>query len=501
MSPHHLLAALRAPRLIARRRPTRARLRTPLALACGAALVALLATPLAYNPSAPTADGRALAAPAASNQMVQVGPGTAFNPQTVNVNVGETVTWTWVTPALSSHSTTSGTCSGFVCTPDHMWDSGIRTAGPNTQDFAFTFNTPGTFSYYCQVHGSAMTGQVVVSVAGPTATPTQTPAGVATATPTATVGGPTATPTQTPAGVATATAAPAACAPRPRVAVTAAGSGSGRLQATITVASNPGATPNRLVGVQFTSATGAIIQDSGGATIVPPFSPPLPPGATSYGFFIRPRTAGQAATVFLTATDNCGSWPTFVGGGPNGFPPAPPPAAPAAPAVQTAPDPAGAAASVPPAAVAPPFAAHPAVAPAAAAPAAIAPAAVAPAAMAPFAVAPAAALPAAQPPAPANALGALAAPASAPGALAPAGPPAAPAAPAVVPAAPAAPAPAGRVPGPLPGVVVPPPQAPPLVPPPAAYPLLPAFTAPWGPPALPPPAPTWFWPLPEAPEE
>ncbi len=149
MSSCRLLDALRLPRLIARRRPTARTLYTPLALACGGALVALLAAPLASNPSAPTADGRALAAPAAANQTVQVGPSfsNTFNPPVVNVNVGDTVTWSWVMPAFSGHSTTSGTCNPF-CTADGRWDSGVRTAGAGTQDFVFTFNTPGTFSYF-----------------------------------------------------------------------------------------------------------------------------------------------------------------------------------------------------------------------------------------------------------------------------------------------------------------------------------------------------------------
>jgi hypothetical protein len=30
-------------------------------------------------------------------------------------------------------------------------------------------------------------------------------------------------------------------------------------------------------------------------------------------------TAGQAATVHFEVTDGCGTWPTFVGGGPDAF--------------------------------------------------------------------------------------------------------------------------------------------------------------------------------------
>jgi hypothetical protein len=34
---------------------------------------------------------------------------------------------------------------------------------------------------------------------------------------------------------------------------------------------------------------------------------------------VRRPASGQAATVELTVTDGCGTWPTFVGGGPTAF--------------------------------------------------------------------------------------------------------------------------------------------------------------------------------------
>ena len=53
------------------------------------------------------------------------------------------------------HTTTSGNC----CTPSGLWDSGLQTSGA----FARQFPTPGTFPYFCAVHGSMMTGTVVVN--------------------------------------------------------------------------------------------------------------------------------------------------------------------------------------------------------------------------------------------------------------------------------------------------------------------------------------------------
>ncbi|HTD21246.1 MAG TPA: plastocyanin/azurin family copper-binding protein [Terriglobales bacterium] len=72
------------------------------------------------------------------------------------INAGDTVQWDWVS---GFHSTTSGTCSG-TCTADGKWDSGAHSA-PST--FSFTFNSAGTFAYYCSVHLAAMTGKVIVN--------------------------------------------------------------------------------------------------------------------------------------------------------------------------------------------------------------------------------------------------------------------------------------------------------------------------------------------------
>ena len=53
---------------------------------------------------------------------VQVGAGGAkFTPQSVTINVGDTVEWTW---AGNNHSTTSGTPGN----PDGLWDSGVHVS-------------------------------------------------------------------------------------------------------------------------------------------------------------------------------------------------------------------------------------------------------------------------------------------------------------------------------------------------------------------------------------
>ncbi len=80
----------------------------------------------------------------------------AFNPKTINVRVGTKVTWTNNETSNVPHTVTSGS----VGAPSGMFDSGTVNQGGNYQ---FTFNTAGTFNYYCRIHGAAMTGTVTVT--------------------------------------------------------------------------------------------------------------------------------------------------------------------------------------------------------------------------------------------------------------------------------------------------------------------------------------------------
>ncbi len=79
-----------------------------------------------------------------------------FSPSSVTITAGSIVRWNWVN---GFHSTTSGNC----CTPNGIWNSG--TSGTVGRTFDHTFSTPGTFPYYCVVHGQMMTGQVIVTAA------------------------------------------------------------------------------------------------------------------------------------------------------------------------------------------------------------------------------------------------------------------------------------------------------------------------------------------------
>jgi plastocyanin len=73
--------------------------------------------------------------------------GRAFNPATLEIAVGDTVTWI-------NNDDTEHTATAF----DGAFDSGQLTEGAS---FSFTFDTPGQFAYRCLFH-SEMQGTIVV---------------------------------------------------------------------------------------------------------------------------------------------------------------------------------------------------------------------------------------------------------------------------------------------------------------------------------------------------
>jgi len=130
-----------------------------------------------------------------------------FQPESQTVGVGDVVRWTF---SGDPHTVTSGVPG----TPDGRFDSGFKDPG---ESFQVTFDTAGTFPYFCQVHPVQMVGSIVVEAAAtpaptakPTPKPTPTPTPKPTASPTAR---PTATPTAAPSEASTPTPAPAPTAP------------------------------------------------------------------------------------------------------------------------------------------------------------------------------------------------------------------------------------------------------------------------------------------------
>ena len=97
--------------------------------------------------------GLVLLAPAASAQdeMTVSIQDFSFSPAQMTVAPGTTVTWTNEGP--SPHTTTAD---------DGSWDSGTLQQG---EDFSFTFDKPGTYTYHCSIHPD-MTASVKVSGGG-----------------------------------------------------------------------------------------------------------------------------------------------------------------------------------------------------------------------------------------------------------------------------------------------------------------------------------------------
>jgi plastocyanin len=94
-------------------------------------------------------DDDSAAAPAVAPANVTI-EGFAFNPQTIEISSGDTVTWT--NNDSAQHTVTQDPAgSGFA--------SGNLSQGAT---FENTFDTPGTFAYFCEIHPN-MTGTVVVS--------------------------------------------------------------------------------------------------------------------------------------------------------------------------------------------------------------------------------------------------------------------------------------------------------------------------------------------------
>jgi len=80
-----------------------------------------------------------------------------WDPPVVNVNIGDTVTWS--NDDTAAHTVTSGSA---VDGPDKVFDSSLFMVDAV---WSWTFDEAGTFDYFCMVH-PWMAGQVIVSAVG-----------------------------------------------------------------------------------------------------------------------------------------------------------------------------------------------------------------------------------------------------------------------------------------------------------------------------------------------
>jgi plastocyanin len=93
--------------------------------------------------------------PDATIQVLGPSGGNRFSPTTVTIQAGETVEWVWPSGAISHNVTPDGTQPA---------PSGPLSNGPKT--YRYTFNTAGTYRFYCLAHGgpggAGMSGSVTV---------------------------------------------------------------------------------------------------------------------------------------------------------------------------------------------------------------------------------------------------------------------------------------------------------------------------------------------------
>jgi plastocyanin len=115
------------------------------ALAACSGAAATSAPSLVASPSAQASAAAPAASATAANAVTIVDFG--FNPGSITVKAGTTVTWT---NTGVTHTVTSNT---------GLFDSGHLGSGDT---FTFTFSKAGTYAYHCAIH-SSMKGEVTVS--------------------------------------------------------------------------------------------------------------------------------------------------------------------------------------------------------------------------------------------------------------------------------------------------------------------------------------------------
>jgi plastocyanin len=97
-----------------------------------------------------------------------------FMPATIQVRAGGSVTWTYdesITDPMPNCETFLGICPGHSTTAvdngpngKPLWDSGVHRA--SGFPYTHTFATPGTYKYYCTVHGGAHPNNPVTHMDG-----------------------------------------------------------------------------------------------------------------------------------------------------------------------------------------------------------------------------------------------------------------------------------------------------------------------------------------------
>jgi plastocyanin len=81
----------------------------------------------------------------------------AFSPAEKTITAGTTVTWAWSTCEAG------GGYDGETCVAHGVnFNDGTNSPTQEKGSYTRTFPTAGTFAYHCAVHGTAMSGTIIV---------------------------------------------------------------------------------------------------------------------------------------------------------------------------------------------------------------------------------------------------------------------------------------------------------------------------------------------------
>jgi len=82
-----------------------------------------------------------------------------FNPQHIEIIAGDTVRWDYPTGSSAHTATCDGTSGTTLPSGAATFDTGTLVAGQSSK---IAIGTPGSYTYFCTIHGIAMSGTIVV---------------------------------------------------------------------------------------------------------------------------------------------------------------------------------------------------------------------------------------------------------------------------------------------------------------------------------------------------
>jgi len=95
--------------------------------------------------------------------------------------------------------------------------------------------------------------------------------------------------------------------------------GPGRLQVIVTAGTQPATPNNRLSELRFQPGANTLVDVNGQTGLTGAATVSLPGRPASATFVLQRAQAGQPSHLPFVVVDDCGPFPTFVGGGPTAF--------------------------------------------------------------------------------------------------------------------------------------------------------------------------------------